>query len=392
MDKIKARLGNLPFKASFILYVTACLVIAAVLSSLAVNTADNARNRIYLSYGDAGVSYYLTTRDGERLGNGTVVLTSPVKLSDGDNRKVALLSFLSAIAIPVVFSACIVFAAVLFYKNKLKRPLSLLTEASAKIEANDLDFTLAYGKKDEMGRLCDSFEKMRAALQENSLAMWRQADERKRLNAAFSHDLRTPLTVLRGQSDMLLKYVPEGKISAEKIAAMVDTMKTHILRLENYVSTMNRLQKLEDIEIQKADIPAKELTDRLKSTGGFICTGLNLEFDEKAFTPDTLHVDLFLVMQVYENLLSNAIRFAGNKILVTLSSDKAFSVTVSDDGRGFSDKDLQEAAKPFYRSEGNESGQHFGIGLYICKTLCEKHGGYLRLFNNPEGGSVKAVF
>ena len=63
---------------------------------------------------------------------------------------------------------------------------------------------------DELGKLCQSFETMRASLEANSRALWDAVEERKRLNAAFSHDLRTPLTVLQGYSDFLLDTLPPG--------------------------------------------------------------------------------------------------------------------------------------------------------------------------------------
>ena len=70
----------------------------------------------------------------------------------------------------------------------------------SKIAQNDLDFHVESPSSDEMGQLCQSFETMRASLEANSRALWDAVEERKRLNAAFSHDLRTPLTVLQGYS------------------------------------------------------------------------------------------------------------------------------------------------------------------------------------------------
>ena len=93
---------------------------------------------------------------------------------------------------------CIIAAALLFYRNKLKKPLAELMAASEKISNNDLDFSIEYDSKDELGQLCTSFEIMRTALANNFTEMWRQVEERKQLNAAFAHDLRTPLTVLKG--------------------------------------------------------------------------------------------------------------------------------------------------------------------------------------------------
>ncbi|MFD2880718.1 HAMP domain-containing protein [Paenibacillus rhizoplanae] len=89
-----------------------------------------------------------------------------------------------------------------FYHNKLKQPIGTLREASQKISGNDLNFRIPQASEDEMGQLCGSFERMRAALEDNNRQMWRSIEDRKQLNAAFfSHDLRTPLTVLRGYAD-----------------------------------------------------------------------------------------------------------------------------------------------------------------------------------------------
>ena len=115
-----------------------------------------------------------------------------------------------------------------------------------------------------MGQLCSSFEKMRISLSENNSRMWRSMEERKRLNAAFAHDLRTPLTVLRGYTDLLSQYLPQDKIPKDKVMSTVNTMSGHITRLENYVISMNTLQKLEDIEINPKNIYKMCIRDRHK--------------------------------------------------------------------------------------------------------------------------------
>lgn len=71
------------------------------------------------------------------------------------------------------------------------------------ISNNNLNFSIKYDSKDELGELCSSFETMRFTLANNFSEMWRQMEERKQLNAAFAHDLRTPLTVLKGYNEIL---------------------------------------------------------------------------------------------------------------------------------------------------------------------------------------------
>ena len=154
------------------------------------------------------------------------------------------------------YGAGAILCAFLFFRRKLKTPIAVLSDASGRIAASDLDFTIAYDSRDEMGALCRSFETMRRALEENNREMFRQMEERRQLNAAFSHDLRTPLTVLRGHADMLLAALPDEKADRQEMVREVQTMSANIRRLERYTEAMTRLQRLEDTEVRRA--PADE--------------------------------------------------------------------------------------------------------------------------------------
>ena len=259
----------------------------------------------------------------------------------------------------------------MFYRNKLRQPIRLLKDATIKIAQSDLDFQLCYDRQDEMGRLCASFEKMRGALQKTSYDLWRQVEERKRLNAAFSHDLRTPLTVLKGYADMLSSYLPNGIISQQKALETVETMSYQIQRLENYVDAMNRLQKLEDLELHREAASFSSLTSQLRETAAILCTQKSLTFrlepSSGEFCPP-LYLDVEAVLQVYENLLANALRFARGQICITvLWGRNQFSVAVEDDGPGFSPEQLEKATAPFYTdsSRSDPRQTHFGLGLYL---------------------------
>ena len=108
----------------------------------------------------------------------------------------------------------------------------------------------------------------------------------------------------------------------------------------------------------------------------------------------SFRLDEEAVSQVFENLLSNAVRYAEQKIEITFrTSAQFFCIEVSDDGAGFSCAGLEQATAPFYREKQEFGDSHMGIGLNICKILCIKHGGYLSVANRKEGGAcVTAVF
>lgn len=161
-----------------------------------------------------------------------------------------------------------------------------------------------------MGRLCRSYNDMRASLEQNNRKMWRFVEERRRLNASFSHDLRTPLTVLRGYTDMLRKYIPVDRYPKEKLISTVNTMSDHINRLENYVSAMNTLYRLEDITVDPGPVEGEKLAATLRSTAEILCREADMRLQFNACLDGILQVDAEVVMQVFENMMSNAVRFA----------------------------------------------------------------------------------
>lgn len=287
---------------------------------------------------------------------------------------------------------CIGVTGWLFYNKELKKPITMLMDASDKISKNNLDFSLQYDKENEMGLLCRSFEEMRKELDKNNREMWNLLEERKRLNRAFSHDLRTPLTVLRGYTDFLTRYVTDEKVSTEKMTEILSMINGQVERLENYTEKMTAVQKLSELVPDKKNVSVKELLDRLKKSGELLCNEKEFCFESR-ITEKIVFLDEELVMEVYENLVSNGARFAKTKVTAAMWSEEAeFGVTVEDDGDGFSEEGLNSASEPFYRGDRENDKTHFGMGLYICKLLCERCEGRLLVENGSYGGKVTAIF
>ena len=107
-----------------------------------------------------------------------------------------------------------------------------------------------------------------------------------------------------------------------------------------------------------------------------------------------LCIDVYIFMEVMENIVANALRYAKEKIDVKIQKDGKFlKLLIMDDGKGFSERDIIHACRPYYREQSDEDTQHYGLGLYICKVLCEKHGGSIELGNNKFGGGcVQVIF
>lgn len=396
MDKIKNLFVANSIKTAFVTYMFVCILSALVLSFSLSKFCQFGQSWFYQKYQpeyEALVQYIEMENQDRSNGQGVLrYYTDDIRtfLTSFELAVYNILGVLSIACYPVCFMICIAVTSAMFYKRQMQKPLEILGNVADHISDNNLDFTIEYDKQDELGKLCLSFEKMRFALQNSNMEMWRQMEERRRLNAAFAHDLRTPLTVLKGQSEMLAKYAP--KMPEQKIIETAQVMQRHIIRLEQYVNTMNNLQRLEDIEIQKSETKIANVIKQMEDTADTICKTKKLIMKKGRCDHAILCLDGSVILQVYENLLANAVRYADNVISVSVSvKDDCFFLNVSDDGKGFQAEELSEAIKPFYKSSDENSPEHFGIGLNVCKILCEKHGGYLKL-ENRNGASVTAVF
>ncbi len=421
MGKVKEWYRSVPIWLTVFLYAAAALVGASFLSNrvtgtayikmtgltvnyilrtpvveskVAVSDETVSSDQIHIEQGDfTSASGQIFSSSGE--GNVTTWVASINQMSEEDAHRYAILQKLTRYAPFAIYSGLFLAAALTFYFTKLKRPLALLETASAKIADNELDFTLQYAGRDEMAQLCAAFEKMRSALDENNRQMLNVLDERRQLNDAYTHDLRTPIAVLKGYTDMLVKYLPTGQLPQEEVVDTVRTMSSQVARLEQFVCSMNAAQRLADLAVQREEIPAEEYLSTLRETADILSENTGKQVEWKAgSSPGDLSIDPAAVTQVFENLLGNALRFASSRITVQAEREEStFTLQVSDDGPGFTERELLTAARPYYSGRQEGETYHFGLGLHICRILCEKHGGTLTLSNGPGGGaSVSATF
>lgn len=358
-----------------------------------------------------------------------------------------LFGLLTFLMFPLWFGVCIFVAARRFFSTRLEPGLTVLDEAATKIGNQDLDFHVAYNRDDELGHLATSFETMRASLAESQRSLWRTAEERKRLNAAFAHDLRTPLTILKGKIELMDAHVRAGDTSPDLLQASSDALARQVERLERYVAAMSGLQKLEDRAATRETLAFDVVAAGIDDIGRGLAEAEGKQFSllvspACAAARPALQVDRTMVGEVAENLIGNALRFAASRVDARLdvsgsagtmacedaeahgskrSSENASAfksasggatacdskrscedanalkspfagagtsmlvLVVDDDGPGFSAAALDHGCAPFFSETPSES--HFGLGLNIATLLCERHDGTLTLENRPGGGA-----
>lgn len=393
MDRIK----NLSLRKYFFLITIIYLIVALLLSVLCYNLCDKAIDEfgLYRSMDYDSAKLFL-----ESIGGEASMPSSLDTNNMGENQIFyytvepwySIVKFLRSAGPVILVVAALLFADATFYKRKLKRPIEILKHSTRQIQNQTLDFEIPDCGSDELGQICSAFETMRQSLLESNRELWRQAEERKRLNAAFSHDLRNPVTVLKGSAKMAKLCVDGENINAPQLMDNLTRIETYTGRIERYVETMSGVQQLEQVQPQKTAIDTVSLSTDLNSALAFAAaeSGRQLIFHGSS-DPGTVVLDKGMLLQVVENLTSNALRFARQTVSVTLAigSDN-LALEVSDDGCGFPSELLQNGIQPFQKH--TKEANHFGMGLYICKVLCEKHGGSLLLENHENGAQATAIF
>ncbi len=389
MGKIKKWYRSIPIWLAFFLVVILAFLIATFGTQFTVNISAKNAKEIENKYSEI---HYETDDDGKTSAE---VSFNYENYTASDMITYRASRFFEKYSYIFWCSGCIAIAGAIFYFSKIRKPYKILNNAYRNIAGNNLDFSIDYDGMDEMANLCKALETMRSALQTNNGKMLRMIEERKQLNDAYTHDLRTPISVLKGYTDMLLKYIPTGKLSSDEVIENVETMSAQISRLEQFVDSMNTVQKLDDIAVKKEETVTKDLINSLRETADLLCQSNQLTCEFSSSVPcDKMFIDTVIVTQVYENLIGNALRFANSIVRVKCEiKDEVFGITVCDDGKGFTDEELLKAVKPYYSGQAEKNDYHFGLGLTICRTLCEKHGGILQIANtSSHGAKISATF
>jgi signal transduction histidine kinase len=372
---------KISFKQAFIVVMAVSMLCALVLSWIINSSLASMQPH-------AGNGSLYTIHEGEYSNEQTVRLTDKHKFDD-------VSTILNTWTPLVLFFISTVSASFVFYHWKMKKPLSILNASIHKINNKQLDFRIEYDVQDEMGELIHAFESMRKELYTSFTSQWRAQEDRKILNATFAHDIRTPLTVLKGHLDVLIRNVKMDRVDRQKIIETLSLLTLHINRMESYTNEMSTLQRLDEIRISKKQIEWNDFGLRVQKNLDKLAEseGKTIQFNVSV-KADNIFVDESVVTRIIENIVSNAVRYATETVLmqITESSDRLV-VEIWDDGQGFSADALEHALEPFYQDNPSLHLHSEGLGLFICKTLIEKHGGSISLSNKPSGGScVTLVF
>lgn len=304
----------------------------------------------------------------------------------------------------------------------IRKKMGPMREALEQIGDRNLDFKIYYSGVKEIDECLVALDDMRYALKTSLQKQWETEQEKNRQMSALAHDIKTPLTVVRGNSELLLEteLTDEQKNYADYISGSA-------LQIQDYVQTLIEVTKSQEgIKQAPVIVKASELLADIKKQAmglsevyhlkinwreerqGELLKDINCDTSEKGINNVAIEKDVDsdepVICVVYDqvvravmNVVRNAaehtpeggtINISAKEILTNKKTEILF--TVEDSGSGFTPEALAHGTEQFFMDDSSRSGgSHYGIGLFFAKKVAEDHDGEIVLSNSKETGGAK---
>ena len=283
--------------------------------------------------------------------------------------------------------ATVVVAVVVF--NPARRRLSALEHAAQRLGQGDLAARAPHAGGDEIARVAAAFNHMASELETRDAALRTSDSLRRQMMADVSHELKTPLTAMRGYIETL--RMPEVALDAERRDRYFETIDRETRRLERIVKDLLDLARYEHggvvLERRVFDIERlfENVAKRHEHAAHTKSVAIRIHVDAQA---DQVVADPDRIEQAIENLVANALRHTPPGGTITLNATQADGIatlSVSDSGSGIAPEHLWHVFERFYKVDASRASESTGsgLGLSITKAIVERHGGAIRVTSQP---------
>lgn len=212
-------------------------------------------------------------------------------------------------------------------------------------------------------------------------------DRRKKiLQTSVAHDLRNPITIIKGYTEYLQENLEYKDLSNEKIIEIINNINKTTERLENYTNSIRAINQLDEIKIERKEVSIKEFIENACNDFSLMTKSKEIKLEiTDHISNGTFNIDVDVVYRIVENIINNALRYAKKKVKISFEIKHNFLIIIiKDDGIGFSKNVLSGNHKLII---SNNKDGHYGMGLTISSILCNKHGGELKLDNDEKNGA-----
>jgi len=295
-----------------------------------------------------------------------------------DLRLFLSIRFIAMILILVITNGLLTY----YVAKSILNPIKKLSIAAKKISEGDLEYSVESQKRDELGELSNTFESMRLKLKQAKMAQLQYEQNRQELIASISHDLKTPLTSIKGY----VKGIQDGVANTpEKLERYMNIIYKTTNEMDGLIDELFLYSKLDvkrlPFHFERVDLYAffadfiDELAFNIEKERG---TAILLANKEESYI---VEADREKLKRVVTNIIQNSLKYMDKnhkKIEVRLlSQSNEIIVEMKDNGKGINKEDLPYIFESFYRTDTsrNSSTGGSGLGLSIAKKIIEEHGG-----------------
>lgn len=270
--------------------------------------------------------------------------------------------------------------------RRVLRPIDEITITARRISATNVTARLALsGAGDEFDRLAETLNQMLDRIEVHIRRV-------QQFTADASHELRTPLAALRGSAEVALT----GRRNAEQLRTVLEE---NIEQLDRITSTAEQLLLLArfdsgDAGLRMESLALDELLENIVDLYSPLAGERGVALRVTQREPLRVTADRNRLGQVFSNLIDNAIKYGGRAGLVEArisTGPLGARVEVVDSGPGVNPRDLPRLFDRFYRADPSRAAGGAGLGLAICKSIVEAHGGRIELIARSEGGTRAVV-
>ncbi len=268
--------------------------------------------------------------------------------------------------------------------NHMIAPINTLNKAMQNIADGNFDYHISTPQKGEIGELYKNYDDMRLRLKETTEERMRQEEKSKELISNISHDLKTPITAIKGYVEGIMDGVADTPEKVDKYVKTIYNKANDMDKLINELTTYTRLDA-NKIPYNFQRINVSEYFKDCREEIGLELEERRIKFNySNVVDPDTVIIaDPEQLKKVINNIIGNSIKYLGRTDgeidIRILNEIDSIRVEIEDNGKGISARDLPYIFERFYRTDAsrNSSKGGSGIGLSIVKKIIEDHGGYI---------------
>ncbi|WP_252243086.1 MULTISPECIES: HAMP domain-containing sensor histidine kinase [unclassified Clostridium] len=278
------------------------------------------------------------------------------------------------------------------FSKRVAKEMKILKNITESIKVENLNFETEESSITEVNEVLSALDKMRLELNVSLNKQWNLEKSRKDQIAALAHDIKTPLTIIKGNSELLR----ELNLNSDAMVFNGNIL-NEIKNMEYYIKSLIEIMKSEkEIMLKKENVNLEIFINEIIEQGILLIKDKQIKFiDEVKTNIERINVDRVSLKRAIINIITNAIDYCpvkGEILFSVYSNNEYISFTIEDNGRGFTKEELDSATEQFYQGDkSRNSKNHYGMGLYITRNIIKKHGGNLILENSKEIEGAKVV-